>query len=106
MLDDPESWPEGAGLYCTMNAGDLTENTARFQLQPLTNEHDDIVALAFNIMGFRFVLLLEAPDLTKYPFLSGAKYRPGRIEISYPTSTSWITLSWEDNKVHDTLTVQ
>jgi hypothetical protein len=42
MLDDPRHWPEGAGLYCIMNAGDLTENTVRFQFQPLTNEHDDI----------------------------------------------------------------
>jgi hypothetical protein len=106
MLDDPQHWPEGAGLYCTMNTGDLTENTVRFQFQPLTNEHDDIEALAINIMGFRFVLLLEAHDLIKYSFLGGAKYRPGRIVISYPTSTSWVTLSWEDNKAHDTLTVQ
>lgn len=106
MLDDPRHWPEGAGLYCTMNTGDLTENTVRFQFQPLSNEHDDIEALAINIMGFRFVLLLEAHGLTKYPFLSGAKYRPGRIAISYPTSTSWVTLSWEDNKTHETLTVQ
>ena len=52
------------------------------------------------------MLLLEAHDLTKYPFLSSAKYRPGRIVISYPTSTSWVTLSWEDNKAHETLTVQ
>jgi hypothetical protein len=106
MLDDPLRWPEGAGLYCTMNTGDLTENSVRFQFQPLTNEHDDIEALAFNIMGFRFVLLLEALDLTKYPFLDGAKYRPGRIEISYPASTSWVTLSWEDNKVHEIVTAQ
>lgn len=106
MLDDSENWPEGAGLYCSMSAGDLTENTSRFQLQPLTNEHDDIEALAVNIMGFRFVLLLDAHDMTKYPFLRGAKYRPGRIQISYPTSTSWVTLSWEDRKAHETLTVQ
>ena len=106
MLDDPRNWPEGAGLYCIMNAGDLTENTVRFQFQPLTNERDDIEALAINIMGFRFVLLLEAPDFTKYSFLNGAKFRPGRIIISHPTSTCWITLSWEDDKVHETLTVQ
>lgn len=106
MLDDPRHWPKSAGLYCTMNAGDLTENTVRFQLQPLTNERNDIEAMVFNIMGFRFVLLLEPHDLTKYPFLSGAKYRPGRIVISYPTSTSWITLSWEDDKAHEALTVQ
>ena len=106
MLDDPRHWPEGAGLYCTMNVGDLTENSARFQIQPLTNERDDIEALAFNIMGFRFVLLLEGHDPTKHPFLTGAKYRPGRIEISHPTSTSWITLSWEDNMAHELLTVQ
>jgi hypothetical protein len=106
MLDDPRHWPKSAGLYCTMNAGDLTENTVRFQLQPLTNECNDIEAMVFNIMGFRFVLLLEPHDLTKYPFLSGAKYRPGRMVISYPTSTSWITLSWEDDKAHEALTVQ
>lgn len=106
MLDDPRHWPEGAGLYCTMNIGDLTENSVRFQFQPLTNEDDDIEALAFNIMGFRFVLLLEAHDLTKYPFLRGAKYRPGRIEISYPTSTSWVTLCWDDNKAHELLTAK
>ena len=62
MLDDSLHWPEGAGLYCTMDAGDVTENNPRFQFQPLTNEHDDIEALAINIMGFRFVLLLEAQD--------------------------------------------
>jgi hypothetical protein len=106
MLDDPRHWPEGAGLYCTMNTGEVTENTPRFQFQPLINEHDDIEALAINIMGFRFVLLLEAHDLNKYPFLHGARYRPKRILISYPTSTNWITLSWEDGKPHEELTVQ
>jgi hypothetical protein len=106
MLDDPRHWPEGAGLYCTMNTGDLTENTPRFQLQPLTNEDDDIEALAINIMGLRFVLLLEAQDLNKYPFLRGARYRPRRILISYPASTNWMTLCWEDGKRHEELTVQ
>lgn len=106
MLDDPQHWPEGAGLYCTMNTGDVTENTPRFQFQPLTNEHDDIEALAINIMGFRFVLLLEAHDLNKYPFLQGARYRPSRLLISYPTSTNWMTLSWEDGKRHEELMVQ
>ena len=52
MLDDPRHWPEGAGLYCTMNTGDLTENTARFQFQPLTNERDDIEALAITSWDF------------------------------------------------------
>jgi hypothetical protein len=38
--------------------------------------------------------------------LREAKYRPGRIIISYPTSTNWITMSWDDGKAHDHLTVQ
>jgi hypothetical protein len=42
-----------------MNTGDLTENHPRFQFQPLTNDQDDIEALALNILGVRFVLLLE-----------------------------------------------
>jgi hypothetical protein len=106
MLDDPRHWPEGAGLYCTMSSGDLTENTSRFKFQPFTNELDDIEILAVNILGLSFVLLLETPDLNKYPGLHNAKYRPGRIVISYPTSTDWVTLSWDDGKVHEALTVQ
>lgn len=106
MLDDPRHWPDGAGLYCTMNTGDMTENTPRFQFQPFTDEHDDIDALAINIMGFCFVLLLETPDLSKYPFLTGARYRPSRFLISYPKSTNWVTLSWEDDKKHEELTLK
>lgn len=89
-----------------MNTGDLTENTPRFQFQPLTNESDEIEALALSILGFRFVLLLEAGDLNKYPGRRDAKCRPGRIVISHPVSTNWVTLSWEDGKVHEALTVQ
>jgi hypothetical protein len=106
MLDSPRQWPDGAGLYCIMNTGDLTENHPRFQLQPLTNDQDDIEALALNILGLRFVLLLETPDIGKYPFLREAKYRPGRIIISYPSATNWVTMSWDDGKAHEPLTVQ
>ncbi|MCO5081118.1 MAG: hypothetical protein M9955_05600 [Rhizobiaceae bacterium] len=106
LLDDPRHWSGGAGLYCTMNTGDMTENTLRFQFQPLTNEHDEIEALAINIMGLRFVLLFEEADLNKYPWLRDAKYRPGRFLISYPTSTNWLTLSWEDDRSHEDLTLQ
>jgi hypothetical protein len=38
MLDNPGNWPDGAGLYCIMNTGELTENHPRFQLQPSTND--------------------------------------------------------------------
>jgi hypothetical protein len=106
MLDDPGHWPEGAGLYCVVVTGDLIVNRPRFQCQPLTNADDEIEALGLNILGLSFVLLLEAPDVAKYPFLSEARYRPGRIVISYPGSTHWLTMSWEDGNKHDDLTVQ
>jgi hypothetical protein len=106
MLDSPRQWPDGAGLYCMMNTGDTTVNHPRFQLQPLTNDHDDIEALALNILGLRFVLLLEPLDTSRYPFLREARYRPGRIVISYPSSTNWVTMSWDDGKAHEHLTVQ
>jgi hypothetical protein len=57
-------------------------------------------------MGFRFVLLLELPDLSRYPFLQGARHRPSRFVIAYPASTNWVTLSWEDDKSHEEITVQ
>lgn len=106
MLDDPRHWPEGAGLYCTMNTGDRTLNHSQFQLQPLTNANDDIEALGLNILGLGFALLLEPPDENKFPKLRKASYRPSRIIISYPSSTNWVTLSWDDDKTHEALTVQ
>lgn len=106
MLDSPERWRDGAGLYCTMNTGDMTVNHTRFQFQPLTNDQDDIEALVVNILGLRFVLLLQPRDVEKYPFLRQARYRPGRIVISYPSSTNWVTMSWDDDKTHEPLKVQ
>ena len=106
MLDDPEAWPDGAGLYCLMNEGDLMVNQSRFQLVPWTDERDKIIALQVNILGFKYLLLLERLDIAKYPLLADAKYRPGRIEILYPTSHSWVTFSWEDGLGHDALKVQ
>jgi hypothetical protein len=106
MLDGPRHWPDGAGLYCIMNTGDTTVNHPRFHFQPLTNDQGDIEAMALNILGLRFVLLLEPPDVDKYPFLREAKYRPGRIVISYSSSTNWLTMSWDDGKAHEPLMVQ
>jgi hypothetical protein len=106
MLDRPTQWPDGAGLYCIMNTGETTVNNPRFQIQPLTNEQGDIEALVLNILGLRFVLLFEPPNIDKHPFLLGAKYRPGRIAISYPSSTNWVTLSWDDGNAHEPLTLQ
>jgi hypothetical protein len=70
------------------------------------NDQDDIEALALNILGMRFALLLEPLDVGKYPFLREAKYRPGRIVISHPFSTNWGPISWDDGGAHDDLTVQ
>lgn len=106
MLDNPGQWPEGAGLYCVMNTGDRTLNHPRFQCQPMTNERDEIEAMEVNILGLNFVLLVEPPDLSKHPFLSEAKYRPGRLVISHPSSTSWVTMSWDDEREHEHLTLQ
>jgi hypothetical protein len=106
MLDDPQHWSDGAGLYCVMSTGDVTANNPRLQLQPATNDQGELVALELNILGLRFVLMLEPSNLDKHPFLHEARYRPGRIEVSYPSSTNWITMSWDDGKAHDHSTVQ
>ena len=55
MLDNPGHWPDGAGLYCVMDAGEMTQNQPRFQLQPLTNAQGEIEVPGFNVLGLRFV---------------------------------------------------
>jgi hypothetical protein len=76
------------------------------RIQPLTNAKDEIEAMALNILGLKFMLLLGPLDPAKFPLLHHARHRPGRIVVSYPASTHWITMSWEDGKVHEHLTVQ
>jgi hypothetical protein len=70
------------------------------------NDQDDIDALALNMLGIGFALLLEPSDENRYPLLRSARYRPAKIVISYPSSTNWLTLSWDDGKSHEALTVQ
>jgi hypothetical protein len=107
MLDDPTHWPDGAGLYCVMNAGEQTQNHNRFQLQPYMNKQDEINGLAVNIMGLSFVLMLEPPDLNIVPQFKQAKYRPNQITVSYPHTMNWIAISWDDGKQHnETLSLQ
>jgi hypothetical protein len=106
MLDDPATWPEGAGLYCLLNMGDMIVNHQRFQLVPLLNDNDEIEALQVSILGLIFVLLLEPLRLDKFPVLAGAKYRPSRIVIQHPNAHSWVTLSWNDSLAHEELNIQ
>ncbi|MBJ7440599.1 MAG: hypothetical protein JHD35_16440 [Sphingopyxis sp.] len=106
MLDDPATWPDGAGLYCLMNEGDMVVNHSRFQLVPWLNEAEEIVALQVSILGFMFLLLLERLDAEKYPLLAAANYRPSRIEIRHPASESWISFSWQDKHEHNVLKVE
>lgn len=107
MLDDPRIWPQGAGLYCTMNAGDLTHNHNRFQLAPYMNARDEVNGLGVNIMGLDFVLMLEPPDALLNPSLQCATFRPGQIITTFANSTNWIAISWEDGKRHtDTMSLK
>jgi hypothetical protein len=94
MLDDALSWPDGAGLYCTMRPGDLAANHPRFRLQPLSNERDEIVGVAVDMMGLVFVLRLDPPDNLRP---GEAMYRPSEIVIRFPRVTHFVVLSWEAN---------
>jgi hypothetical protein len=100
MLDTPSLWPGSTGLYCIMRAGELTENHNRFQLAPLSNQRGEVGGLWTNILGLSFILMLEPLDIAQNPQLAGAVFRPGQIVVTHPGSTSWLVLSWDDDKTH------
>jgi len=91
MLDDALSWPDGAGLYCTMRPGDVTTNHARFRLQPLSNERDEIADVTVDMMGLVFVLRMDPPESARP---EDAMYRPSEIVIRFPRVTHFVVLSW------------
>jgi hypothetical protein len=107
LLDDVQAWPSGAGLYCTMQPGDLTQNHNRFQLAPLTNGNNEISGLWTNILGLSFILALAPLDLRFSPQIAGAVYRPGAVMVSHPTTQSIVHLSWADGRRHaDTMALE
>lgn len=100
MLGDVKSWPQGAGLYCVMGAGDLTHNHNHFQIAPLTNSAGEISGLWTSMVGLSFVLLLEPALLPGIPELARATFRPGKIIIRHPSSIQKVILSWDDGTRH------
>lgn len=92
LLDDPLSWPDGAGLYCTMPPGDLATNNARFRLQPHTNDRGEVAMVAVEMMGLVCVLTLEPPANIKP---EDGVYRPSELVIRHPDVTHFCLLSWD-----------
>jgi hypothetical protein len=52
MLEHPQQWPEGAGLYCAQVPGQTVDTYNVFQLMPYTNESGELGGLACNILAF------------------------------------------------------
>jgi hypothetical protein len=103
MLDEPGAWPNGAGLYCVMKAGALTQNHNRIQLAPYTNTQDELSGLGISLMGLDFVLMLESPDLAASSSLHGAKFRPRQIVIAFEHSVNRISISWTTDRRMQTI---
>jgi len=101
MLDAPDRWPPGAGLYCIMKTGDLTQNHRRFKLQPLTNSAGELEGLWTDIIGLSFVLFFRPLGKAERIEWADAKFRPGQIVISYPGSRNRLLLSWADGHQHN-----
>jgi hypothetical protein len=100
MLERIGAWPQGAGLYCVMRAGELVVNHSRFQIAPVTNVSEDICALWTNILGLSFVLVLEPSVLTNLPQLASAVFRPRSFNIRHPSGSHELLLSWADGNPH------
>jgi hypothetical protein len=94
MLDDPLSWPDGAGLYCTMRPGDVATNDRRFRLQPLSNDQGEVAAIAVEMMGLKFVLRFEPPENVP---TADAMYRPTELVIRHANVNHYCLLSWDLN---------
>jgi hypothetical protein len=92
MLDDPLSWPDGAGLYCVMRPGDLATNNPRFRMQPHMNDHGEVAMIAVEMMGLVCVLSLQPPENIKP---EDAMYRPSELVIRHPRVTHFCLLSWD-----------
>lgn len=93
MLDDPLSWPDGAGLYCVMKPGDVATNNARFRLRPHSNAQGEVAMIAVEMMGLVCVLTLDPPDNIKP---EDGVYRPSELIIRHPRVTHFCLLSWDD----------
>jgi hypothetical protein len=107
MLNHPEGWPAGSGLYSVMHVGDVTQNDNHFQLQPAMDNNDDIVGQWANILGLSLVLSLEPIDTSLLPEEARAQYRPGQIRIQHPQFDSFVAISWiGEGKIKQTMSLK
>lgn len=107
MLDDPQSWPNAAGMYFIMPSGSRINNSPRFRLQPWYGEaKSEIVGLWASCVGLEFVMMIAAPNISKSPGLKNWLYRPGEIDFTIGSSNRKIALSWEDDLRHDPISLK
>lgn len=98
LLENPKSWPWGAGLYFSQKLGDEFTREDNFHLAPITKiDTHEIAGLQVKIQGISFSFFALAPDVVKNSPLEKALYRPGKLIFDIGKVTNSIELSWEDN---------
>jgi hypothetical protein len=101
LLDNPSTWPRGAGLYALPPPpGERIVNWNQFQLLPLLTPENQICGLQARIFGMEFMLLLMPVLHTGIQGVEGMVYRPAEIQVVYPETRHVILLSWEDGRLH------
>jgi hypothetical protein len=97
MLQDPQKWPEGAGLYFTQRLGDDIFRDDHFWLEPLSiKERAEFFGMRMSVEGLEFMLLAVSPDSLDARDL----YRPGKITFVHQQTQNRIELSWVDGLTH------
>jgi len=105
MLEEPAKWPPGTGLYFVMPPGSRFVNNDRIRIQPWYGDNqNELIGLWTSFLGFEFVLMIAAPDLSRSPALGQWLHRPGRIKVKFGQSKRIIELSWTDRLRHPAIT--
>ena len=101
LLQDPQGWPIGAGMYFSQVVGDDLLRGDHFWMAPLTLPHtDEICGMKASVQGLSFTFCAVVPDNTENIPLMTMGYRPDRIVFRVGAVDNIVELSWDDGQPH------
>jgi hypothetical protein len=96
LLSNPNSWPQGAGLYCTQPKGSRFRREDGVAFAAVTMpESQEIMGVRTLIQGIQFDVLAATP-----PKLNYAGYRPSALRFQHQGFDNVLELFWEDLRNH------
>lgn len=98
MFENPQSWPDGAGLYSLLQKGDVVPLAPRFAAGPIFDTRNaEVVGMVVDAFGLKLAMTLMKPQGNSFGEYKFADFRPEKFVFKQPNKKNVVQLFWFDN---------